>query len=148
MQVFFTPARDGVLPKVIDGVRLDPQGRQVGTYSGETLEQLAARYPGIAIGLAEDITAQREAGMRTDPAPCDREAFMLALEILPPEGWTQRGNGESFKMVERLSGRMTRIYVRTGSRYWTFVDVDTLSHAEIMVRVHAVLNQERAELAA
>ena len=129
---------------IIDAVVTNTQGQEVGQYSGETLEQIQARYPGALVGDSDEVTKAREDQLRTAPAPCTHEQFWYALECLPPMGWRNAGNGESFKMSERLSGRMTRIYARTGQRYWSFVDTDDLNHAQIMARVCAVDREEVA----
>jgi hypothetical protein len=141
MKVFYTPARDGCMPKVIDAVVLI-DGEERGAYSLETLAQLAVRYPGVLVGDSEIVERERETAMRTEPEACTEEQFWDALECLPPLDWQCRGGGESFKMVERLSGRMTRIYARTGTTYWSFVDRDDMTHAAVMAKVTAAVRGE------
>lgn len=141
MKVFYTPARAGRVPQVIDAVVLI-DGEERGAYSLETLAQLDKRYPGVLVGDSEAVEREREAALRTDPEACTEEQFFEALECLPPMDWTRAGGGESFKMVERLSGRMTRIYARTGSTYWSFTDRDDMTHAAVMAKVTAAVRGE------
>lgn len=135
MKVFYTPAREGRAPQVIDGLRVNEQGQEVGQFSRETLEQLAQRYPGVMVGDCDDVIRQQEAMLRTDPEAITEDRFNDALCILPPEGWVQNPGGASFKMCEYLSGRMTRIYACVAGTYWTFVDAADLSHADIMDKI-------------
>jgi hypothetical protein len=50
---------------------------------------------------------------------------------------TATGDGESFKISERLSGVITAIYVSIGQRYFTFNDDIRLPHRECCQRVLA-----------
>lgn len=132
MQVFYTPATAQRVPVIIDTAE-----NGLGRFSGETLEQIQVRYPGALLGDLETVVAEKEAMLRTEPTQITEAQFMDALECLPPLDYQQRGAGCSFKCEERLSGRMTSIYASVGnpSTYWTFVDLDTTPHAEIMARV-------------
>ena len=130
MEVFYTPANNGAAPSIVD---IAVNG--IGMHSHQDLTELAKKYPGLAVGKADDVREQIENCLRTQPAPCTEADWMEALECLPPLDWTRRGGGESFKMSERLSGRMTNIYVRFDGRFWSFVDTDDLPHVEIMNRV-------------
>ncbi len=141
MKVFYVPATEGSMPRVIDAVVLI-DGEERGAYSLETLAQLDRRYPGITIGDSDDVEREREARMRTEPQACTEEQFWEALECLPPLDWQRKAGGESFKIVERLSGRMTHIYARSGTTYWSFVDRDDMTHAAIMARVTASVRGE------
>jgi hypothetical protein len=134
MKVFYTPASGQLVPRVIDSVVLI-DGEERGAYSRETLAELAKRYPTVTVGDLDEVSRIKEEMMRSDPEPCTEEQFWEALECLPPVDWVRKGGGESFKMAERLSGCMTRIYARSGDRYWSFTDVDTLPHRDIMVKV-------------
>lgn len=134
MQVFYTPASEGKAQQVIDGAH-EFNGKTVGMYSHETLEQLAVRYPGVMLGDADEVMSQRESMLTTAPEQITEEQFMDALEALPPEGWIRANGGESFKFAEYYSGRITSIYARDGATYWTFRDVGTKTHAQIMEKV-------------
>lgn len=130
MKVFYTPAVDGAAPQIID---ISVNG--IGMHSHQDHSELAKRYPGLEEGEADAVRELIENCLRTEPTPCTEDEWTEALESLPPLGWIRRGAGESFKMLERISGRMTRIYVRYDSRYWSFVDTDDLPHFDIMTRV-------------
>jgi hypothetical protein len=141
MKVFYTPACGHLVPRIIDTVVL-ADGQERGQFSGKTLAELTDKYPTVCVGDLDDVTRIKENMMRTEPESCTEEQFWEALECLPPEGWVRAGGGESFKMVERLSGRMTTIYARSGSTYWSFVDADDLTHAAIMAKVTAAIRGE------
>jgi hypothetical protein len=136
MKVYFVPASNGRVPQVIDEAipRLD--GNFCGRISGKTIEQFRERYPTIELGDVDVVIAQKEAMLRSEPTPCTKDQYFDALVTLPPLGFTHVQGYESFKMEERFSGRMTNIYVRaTGGFFYSFMDVDTLSHADIIARV-------------
>lgn len=137
MQVFYTPAANGCYPTIIDEA-IEINGTPTGRYSGETLEQIGKRYPGAQVGDAMDIAAQREAMMISEPEQITEEQFMDALEVLPPEGWIRHQHTESFKMCEYYSGRVTSIYARFADTYWTFKDIGSKTHVEIMDKVSKV----------
>jgi hypothetical protein len=141
MKVFYTPASGQLVPRVIDSVVLI-DGEERGACSRETLAELAKRYPTVTVGDLDEVSRIKEEMMRSDPEPCTEEQFWEALECLPPLNWVRAGGGESFKMAERLSGRMTTIYARSGSTYWSFVDCDDLTHAAIMAKVTAAIRGE------
>jgi hypothetical protein len=130
MKVFYTPSVNGAAPKIID---ISVNG--IGMHSHKDRNELAKRYPGLEEGEADFVREQIENCLRTQPTPCTEDDWMQALECLPPLGWIRRGGGESFKMSERISGRMTKIFARFDSRCWSFVDTDDLTHFEIMNRV-------------
>lgn len=122
----------GAAPQIIDIVN---SLTGVGMFSGETLEQVCQRHPGVEKEALDVIVMEQEDAYRTHPQPISQDAWMQALEVLPPENWIRQGNTESFKFVERYSGRITSIFARIGSDCFTFKDVYTLSHAEIMDRI-------------
>ena len=151
VRVFFVPShwsekhQTQIVPMVIDTV-VDRDGKSLSFYSGETLDELRKRYPTAEIGDMDSVLAEKENMMRTDPVECTEEDFWNALECLPPFDWQRTGSiGESFKLVERTSGRMTSIYARIGSKYWSFTDVDTMPHGEIMAKVKASNEKAQAE---
>lgn len=135
MQVFYTPAKNGVMPQIIDIAITGEDGQTLGQYSGQTPEQITARYPGALLGDSEAVTLEREGIMRTMPTRITEEQYWDALEVLPPEGWTRTHLGESFKLCEYLCGRMTHIYAKVQDEYWEFCDVGSMPHVEIMAKV-------------
>lgn len=140
---FYTPA-DGTrtVPSIIDVARTNDKGETVTYFHGETLEALKARYPNAQLGTIEEVTQIKERALRSDPVQITEDQYFYALECLPPLDWQVRGGGESFKMVERYSGRMTNIYAKLGNTYWQLMDVDTLPHAEIMAKVSEAARKE------
>ncbi|EMB8480688.1 hypothetical protein VAH18_003511 [Providencia rettgeri] len=77
----------------------------------------------------------REQAAKTTPTEINLERFMDALAIMPPLDWQGNNNTESFKLQEMVMGNVTDIFVKVDSRYFTFRDVSTLSHAQIVSRV-------------
>jgi len=71
---------------------------------------------------------------RTDPVEITDQEYIEALEVLPPLDWHGGRGKESFKSSEFFVSNITSIYVNLGTRYFTFRDVATLSHQEIMSR--------------
>ncbi len=133
--VFYQPAKDGRVPQVVDLAKPNAQGVLVGRYSGETLEALAVRYPLVTLGEFDEIAAEIESLLKTVPVEISEERYNDMLEVLPPEDWQRTGYGDSFKLCERTSGRITSIFARVGTRYFSFNDLYNLPHATIMTKV-------------
>ena len=135
--LMFVCEREDGHPVGIDQAIMCKDGKYRGLYGGKTAEELQDEYPGARLEDLETFAARADDSYRTKPARCTQEAFWYALEVLPPEDWTRAGNAESFKMSERTSGSITRIYAQIGEECWTFEDSFTLTHAEIMQRIQA-----------
>lgn len=135
MDFFYVPAYGTVVPQYIDEAIKQSDGSYLGRFSGKTLEQMRERYPTIAIADVKDIEVLREEMLRSEPVPCTEEQFNDALECLPPVDWINAAGYETFKLEERFSGRITDIYVRSGEFFYSFKDIDTLTHSEIIERV-------------
>ena len=136
--MFYTPANGILVPQIIDEAKINSQGAYIGVYSGETLEQIAARYPDAQIGDCDDIVATREAMMKTDPVEIMEDQYVDMLEVLPPEDFKFDTFGSSFKMSEYLSGRITNIYATYGKRYFMLTDVASLPHSEIIRKIQGL----------
>lgn len=133
---FYTP---GPVPKCIDIARMNEQGQPVTYFAGETLDELRQRYPLAEVITLDEFLTMKENALRTDPVRIEEEHYWDALECLPPLDYTIKRGGESFKMVERFSGRMTNIYAKVGNTYWMMMDIDTLPHEEIIAKVQAAV---------
>ncbi|MFV0455623.1 MAG: hypothetical protein ACK5NQ_11640 [Pseudomonas sp.] len=129
-KVFYVPGQ----PWAID-FAVERDGVTVSQISGETLEQVQARHPGAIVADYAEVCAQVEAQSKTEPRQIDAEDFDYALNVLPPVGWVRESGCESFKMSEHTNGNVTAIYARLGDTFWTFQDVYTMKHAEIMEKV-------------
>lgn len=136
---FYVPGAPGCVPSMIDVARVNDAGLLVSYFHGETLDALRERHPAAELITVEEFDTLKEAALRTDPVPTTEAVFLEMLEVLPPLGWTRTGEGESFKMMERYSGRMTSIYARVGDTYWALMDRASLPHAEIMAKVKAAM---------
>ena len=140
--IFYVPANGNRAPETIDCAVLNANGYYVGEFSGETLEQIAKRYPGAAIGEMDEVIAVKEKLQTTEPIEIDKDTFIDALEMLPPENWVQCGGLESFKCCEYLSGRITAIYARIGERYFTFNGLGSTPHVSVIEKVTAHLSRQ------
>ncbi len=137
-KVFHVPGELGH----IDVAELADGGQYVGKFSGKTLAQYQVENPAIVVEDWAVVVAQEETRLTTEPEEITRERFIDMLEVLPPEGWRITGQTESFKMMEYYSGRITSIYARLGNRYFTFRDLGSKTHAEIMDKVAAFVSAE------
>lgn len=131
MQVFYVPGQ----PHAID-YATERDGQTVAHFTGETLAQLAKRYPGVTLGSESEFLEQQSRALRTDPEEITEAAFFEALEVLPPLDWQGGGGAESFKLSEFYAGNVTTIYANAAGRFWKFRDVATLPHRAIMDRIH------------
>lgn len=141
---FYKPSDAGFAPSIIDVARTNDKGETVTYFHGMTLEKLREIHPTAQLDTIEAVQKMREDAVRSDPMPISEEQYWDALECLPPLDWVVGSHAESFKMVERYSGRMTNIYARLGRTYWCFMDVDTLPHLEIIAKVRAAAHKEVA----
>lgn len=127
-QVFF----DTVEVQALDIVNAQGLGR----YSGQTLEQIAARYnTTVEVMSSEKAMELTDAKFRTPPKEITKEDFWHFLEVLPPEGWVRAGAAESFKLCERTCGSITLICVRLGQRYFSLHDDCFMRHDDIVDKV-------------
>lgn len=138
-KVFYVPGQPWVLDYVeeVDGVAYSYTRRM-------TLEQTQAENPGVTLCTYDEARAQIEALCKSEPKQISEGDFECALGVLPPEGWRADGAGESFKMAERVNGRITAIYARICNTFWHFNDVCTMPHAEIMERVRPYFEKTKA----
>ena len=142
-KVFYVPGN----ASAIDYVRRREDGVDVSYFTGMTLDELQAEYPGAIVGSEDDFLLQMESACITEPEVISAEQYEDALEALPPQDWRGAGSREeSFKFMERYAGRVTSIYARVGANHFRFRDIYTLPHSEIIKRVQAVtLDRARAE---
>lgn len=112
-------------------------GEWVSGKPGKTLQDWQIERPEMVLltwRKAEELMDRRA---RCAPELITKAQFWEALECLPPCGWYRGGFTESFKMSERISGQITRIYVRLGSDYFSFADRISMTHAEAVRIVEA-----------
>lgn len=86
----------------------------------------------------------REQAAKTAPTEITLMQFMDALSVMPPLDWQGNNASESFKLQEMVIGNVTDIFVKVRGRYFTFRDIHTLTHAEIVlcVRCAGLLAQQ------
>lgn len=108
-------------------------------YRDETPEQAIIRLAQYGTALTalpiEEAAKRHDDAYRTEPIEITEELWHYALNVLPPVSWWNTSDGESFKMVERLTGRITAIYVRLGERHFTFNDDIRMRHEECCKKV-------------
>lgn len=131
-KVFYVPGRHGIIDLAIQR----PDGVLVGEFSKETLEQIGRRYPGAQLGDFDTVLDAQEQAMKTDPKEVTEEHFIEMLECLPPMGYVNCGNTESFKVCELVSGNIANIYARIGSRYFHLCDVASIKHDAIIAKIN------------
>lgn len=110
-------------------------------WSGETLDQLQAKYPAGVVGTVAEFEAAQNPDMATAPVEITEKAFFDALCTMPPQGWLVAGDSESFKFLEHYSGQITTIYARIGKQHWRFMDVCTITHSAIIEKIRAHNNR-------
>lgn len=97
---------------------------------------------GYEVVNVEEFTAELEKSLTTPPKRISRSDYMNALEVLPPHGWTNNGDSESFYMSEFYSGRVTSHYVRVGKDYFEFMAPVMSNHTD---RIRYVLDWQESE---
>jgi hypothetical protein len=138
--VFYQPGSYSIVDAAI---LREGQSAYTGWYSGETQEELQAKYPGATLHTWEEAKPLMEAAtnlnFKEPVRRTDKESFFYMLELLPPENWVSDHRGESFMMMERTCGDITEIFARAGRDYFTLTDSCTLTHDEIMGRVEQAI---------
>ena len=125
--VFYVPGRPGIIDLAV--LR---DGEQVGGYSGETLPQIALRYPGVQLGELGPVSAASDESWKSPPVEITADRYMEMLEVLPPVAWKSSRDAETFKLSERTSGNITAIFCRLGERYFEMQDSIFLKHDAIV----------------
>jgi hypothetical protein len=129
---FYVPDKPGIID-----IAAERDGEIVGLYSGETIEQMAVRYPSAQLGKLAEVEAASRAMFRSPPAEITKEHFHKVLEVLPPVDWTDRGHAETFKLAERTYGPITAIFCRLGEKYFALSDDIATPHNTIVAMVLA-----------
>ena len=112
--------------------------------AGETddmaIRRLKGQY-GTALSAMPAQEAQNlyEARFKTPVEEITAEAFDDALNVLPPVGWTRSRGAQSFRISERIAGRVTAIYVEMAGRHFRFHDDIRTLHEEACERVLAFI---------
>jgi hypothetical protein len=80
---------------------------------------------------------ERDLYLSRPAEPISHERFDEMLEVLPPKNWENKGDFESFLMIEHWSGPYTQQYARRGkgddANYWTKL-VDSTDRSTWMKR--------------
>ena len=133
-QCFYQPGKPGIIDVIHPATGL-------GIYGKQTLEQCREEHPGAEVGDFDEVCDAQADYWRKPPTEITRKRFWEMLGVLPPEGWVNVGNSESFKLMEHTSGTVTAIYARIGTdeqaRYFEMQDYFTLPHAVIVERCQA-----------
>lgn len=102
----------------------------------DKLERLSKDYGDMLIVLTFDEAWRRsEDAVKSEPVEIDEKAYIEALCVLPPVSWVITPDAESFKISERTMGAVTSIYVRLGSRFFTFSDTIRMKHEDCCAKV-------------
>lgn len=108
--------------------------------AGETdalaIRRLAPEYGTALTAMpAAEAQALYENKYKTPVREVSAEDFDDALNVLPPVGWSRLRGGESFKISERIAGRVTAIYVALQGRHFRFDDDIRTPHKDCLQRV-------------
>ena len=136
--VFYVPGNQGIAPMVVDVAMKQPDGTYTSRFSQKTYAMLANDYPGLVIGDL-DAVIKEDTYRNRPPFEITRESFQQALECLPPENWTHEGDTESFVMCEHTCGRITGIYARIDDKFYSFSDLNSITHVEIVAKVRTAI---------
>ncbi len=138
-QAYYVPGQPGIIDYVHPRT-----GRAA--FSGDTLEELEVRYPGIKIGSFDMCVEWSENYHRKPVTRSTHTKFWEMLTILPPEDWHHGPREESFKMMEYTSGSITSIWACVDGSYYHLADSYTLPHTEIVKRCRAFAARRKESL--
>jgi hypothetical protein len=126
-RVVFCSATRSIADVIHDGL---------GETDAEAIRRLTPEY-GTALSAMPAAEAQvlYEAQFITAVREITAEDYDDALNVLPPVDWTRHSGGESFKISERIAGRITAIYVALNGHHYRFDDDIRTSHVDCLKRV-------------
>ena len=94
----------------------------IGQYSGESLDTMSARVPGVVLydfeKACDEIKKVREAALCTPPVEITAEQYMDWLECLPPCKWTKHRGAECFFISEATDADIHQWCVKIGAKHW------------------------------
>lgn len=134
---------------VTDALVINSEGKLRGGYGDKWLADIQQSEEGenrpwpvlVTLAVAQQVDEDRYC---LPPVEQTEEQFMDMLECLPPQGWHNTAEGESFYMMEFLTGPITTYHVRIGKRYFCF-NSKVISHQEALVKVElAIANGEKS----
>lgn len=115
---------------------IQKDGAWYGVYSHKSLEETQKAYPGAIVISSDNFDRAICEKAKLPPEEITEKDFEDALECLPPLGWVGDEDSESFKMSEFFVADITTIYVRIKdndqNRYFSFSDVCTMPHSEVV----------------
>lgn len=115
---------------IIDVVR---QG--AGETDAAAIQRLAPQYGTALTALpAAEAQDRYERQFITPIVEITEQDYDDALNVLPPYAWTHARGGASFKIPERIAGRITAIYVALQGRHFRFHDDIRTPHEECLKR--------------
>jgi hypothetical protein len=120
-------------PTAIDIVRDD--GRSL--INGETQAEIELRFPNVCIMTCDEFQVLQERSCVSAPVVITSEKFEEMLCCLSPMKWRSGGGAESFMMSEFMTGRITGIYCRIGTVFFSFFGICSLTHDEIVAKCMA-----------
>jgi hypothetical protein len=106
-----------------------------GETPAQAFQRLAEHSTTLTVMSFDAAWSRHEQAFKTDPTEISSATFQEMLCVLPPRQWRHDSQGESFKMMEHLTGNITDIYVRLADRFFTFNDHVRTPHAECCQRV-------------
>lgn len=113
--------------------------------NNETLDEVRLRYPDAQEMGLEDASRFLDDMAVSEPMEITREAYIEALEVLPPEDWERGQASESFLMCEYYRGCVTTVCVRLGKRYFSYHDRASLNHAQRVEKVERWLAAQKID---
>lgn len=124
--VYYSPSTN----QAIDYLKADGKSRM---FTGKlTDEAFKAAYPDAILMGEERAIKLKAEGDKLPAKRITRVRFWELLEVMYPEAWIQRGQTESFGLVEHWSGNVTTICCRIGDDYFEMRDDIRLSHDAIV----------------
>lgn len=123
-------------------------GRYVGRYSNKTLEEQREEYPLMVIISYDEVVELINNAAKTAVSEITAERFNDMLECMWPLGWHNGVGSESFKFAEMYTGKITSIFAyftdeaTQKRRYFTFRDLVTIGHSEIISRCREFADNE------
>lgn len=123
-------------------------GSYVGRYCNKTLEEQREEHPEMVIISYDEVTELINNAAKTAVSEITADRFNDMLECMWPLGWHNGVGSESFKFAEMHTGKITDIFAyftdeaTQKRRYFTFRDLVTIGHSEIISRCREYADSE------
>ncbi len=130
-KVFYVPGQTAI----IDYAREIAPNAWAARCSWLMLQEIRVRHPGAVLGDEAEFLQAQEHAHGTRPQRVTESRYDYALSRGQVLDFHAGDAGDSFILQGREIGDLVRVYARAKGKYWSFLALPTITHAEIWQRI-------------